>query len=141
MATTPLSAIGPRLTPGEPAPKIEGGGRRLMFDWVAQEIGVYWSGFMLAGVVGTLLVTSVRASRGVAPVEVAMADSLICSTPAVGHLAPAHGDRWPPSLTGSSGADDHRQPISPRPSRMQESSLCRSAGRLTSMIVTSTRLA
>lgn len=45
-----------------------------MFDWVAQENGVYWSGFMLAGavvVVGTLPVISVRASRGVAPVEVA----------------------------------------------------------------------
>jgi hypothetical protein len=46
---------------------------------------------MLAGaivVVGTLLVTSVRASRGVAPVEVGMADILICSTPAVGDLGP-----------------------------------------------------
>jgi hypothetical protein len=62
-----------------------------MFDWVAQENGVYWSGFMLAGaivVVGTLLVTSVRANRGVAPVELGMADILICSTPAVGDLGP-----------------------------------------------------
>jgi hypothetical protein len=46
----------------------------LVFGWVAQENGVYWSGFMLAAavvVLGTLLVISVRASRGVAPVEVA----------------------------------------------------------------------
>ena len=46
----------------------------LVFGWVAQENGVYWSGFMLAGaivVLGTLLVISVHASRGVAPVEVA----------------------------------------------------------------------
>jgi Putative zinc-finger len=45
-----------------------------VFGWVARENGVYRSGFMLAGavvVVGTLLIVSVRASRGVAPVEVA----------------------------------------------------------------------
>ena len=45
-----------------------------MFGWVARENGVYRSGFMLAGavvVVGTLLIVSVRASHGVAPVEVA----------------------------------------------------------------------
>jgi MFS family permease len=46
----------------------------LVFGWTARENGVYWSGFMLAGaavVVGMLLVVSVRAGRGVAPVEVA----------------------------------------------------------------------
>ena len=46
----------------------------LAFGWVAQENGVYLSGFMLAGaavVVATLLILSVRASRGVTPVEVA----------------------------------------------------------------------
>src|SRR5215216_5495122 len=46
----------------------------LMFGWTAQENGVHWSGFMLAGavvVVGVLLIVSVRASRGVAPAEVA----------------------------------------------------------------------
>ena len=46
----------------------------LVFGWAAQENGVHWSGFMFAGavvVVGVLLVVSVRASRGVAPVEVA----------------------------------------------------------------------
>ena len=46
----------------------------LVFGWVARENGVYRSGYMLAGavvVVGILLVVSVRASRGVAPVEVA----------------------------------------------------------------------
>jgi MFS family permease len=46
----------------------------LVFGWAARENGVHWSGFMLAGavvVVGVLLVISVRASRGVAPVEVA----------------------------------------------------------------------
>jgi MFS family permease len=46
----------------------------LVFGWGAAENGVYWSGFMLAAavvVLGTLLVISVRASRGVAPVEVA----------------------------------------------------------------------
>jgi MFS family permease len=46
----------------------------LVFGWAAQENGVHWSGFMLAGavvVVGVLLVVNVRASRGVAPVEVA----------------------------------------------------------------------
>ena len=46
----------------------------LVFGWVARENGVYWSGFLLAGavvVVGTLLILSVRASRGVTPVEVA----------------------------------------------------------------------
>ena len=46
----------------------------LAFGWVARENGVYWSGFLLAGaavVVGTLLIVSVRASRGVTPVEVA----------------------------------------------------------------------
>jgi MFS family permease len=45
----------------------------LVFGWVARENGVSRSGFMLAGavvVVGTLLIVSVRASRGVAPVEV-----------------------------------------------------------------------
>ena len=46
----------------------------LAFGWVARENGVYWSGFLLAGaavVVATLLIVSVRASRGVTPVEVA----------------------------------------------------------------------
>jgi MFS family permease len=46
----------------------------LVFGWAALENGVHWSGFMLAGavlVVAVLLVVSVRASRGVAPVEVA----------------------------------------------------------------------
>ena len=46
----------------------------LAFGWVAQENGVYWSGFLLAGaavVVATLLILSIRASRGVTPVEVA----------------------------------------------------------------------
>lgn len=46
----------------------------LVFGWTAQQNGVHWSGFMLAGavvVVGVLLVVSVRASRGVAPAEVA----------------------------------------------------------------------
>jgi MFS family permease len=46
----------------------------LGFGWVARENGVYRSGFMLAGavvVVATLLIISVRASRGVTPVEVA----------------------------------------------------------------------
>jgi hypothetical protein len=74
MATTPLSAICPRLTPGEPAPKIEGSGRRLMF-WLgsARErrllVRIHAGRRVVA--VGTLLVISVRASRGVAPVEVA----------------------------------------------------------------------
>jgi hypothetical protein len=47
----------------------------LVFGWTARENGVQWSGFLLAGavvVVSVLLVLSVRASRGVAPVEVAM---------------------------------------------------------------------
>ena len=46
----------------------------LVFGWVARDNGVYWSGFMLAGavvIVGTLLILSIRASRGVTPVEVA----------------------------------------------------------------------
>jgi Putative zinc-finger len=46
----------------------------LVFGWVARENGVYKSGYLLAGavvIVGTLLIVSVRASRGVAPVEVA----------------------------------------------------------------------
>ena len=46
----------------------------LVFGWVARQNGVYESGFMLAGaavLVGTLLILSVRAGRGVAPVEVA----------------------------------------------------------------------
>ncbi len=46
----------------------------LAFGWVARENGVYWSGFLLAGaavVVATLLILSIRASRGVTPVEVA----------------------------------------------------------------------
>jgi MFS family permease len=46
----------------------------LVFGWAAREHGVHWSGFMLAGavvVVAALLVVSVRASRGVAPIEVA----------------------------------------------------------------------
>jgi MFS family permease len=45
----------------------------LVFGWAALENGVDWSGFMLAGavvVMAVLLVVSVRASRGVAPVEV-----------------------------------------------------------------------
>ena len=47
----------------------------LVFGWVARDNGVNRSGFMLAGavlVVAVLLVASVRASRGVAPVEVAV---------------------------------------------------------------------
>jgi MFS family permease len=47
----------------------------LVFGWTARENGVYWSGFILAGavlVVGVLLVVSFRASRGAAPVEVAV---------------------------------------------------------------------
>jgi MFS family permease len=46
----------------------------LVFGWAALENGVHWSGFMLAGVVvvvAVLLIVSVRASRGVVPVEVA----------------------------------------------------------------------
>jgi MFS family permease len=46
----------------------------LVFGWAARENGVHWSGFLLAGavvVVSVLLVVSVRASRGVVPVEVA----------------------------------------------------------------------
>ena len=46
----------------------------LVFGWTARENGVYWSGFMLAGaavVVAVLLVLSVRAGHGMAPVEVA----------------------------------------------------------------------
>ena len=47
----------------------------LAFGWTARENGVHWSGFLLAGavvVVSVLLVLSVRASRGVVPVEVAV---------------------------------------------------------------------
>ena|GEM_PF-687519 len=47
----------------------------LVFGWTARENGVHWSGFLLVGavvVVSVLLVLSVRASRGVAPVEVAV---------------------------------------------------------------------
>ena len=43
----------------------------LVFGLVAQQNGVYWSGFMLAGavvVVAVLLVVIIRASRGMAPV-------------------------------------------------------------------------
>jgi MFS family permease len=46
----------------------------LLFGWVAVENGINWSGFMLAGaavVLAVLLVISVRASRGVTPVQVA----------------------------------------------------------------------
>jgi len=46
----------------------------LAFGWAARENGVYWSGYLLAGavvIVGTLLIVTVRASRGAAPVEVA----------------------------------------------------------------------
>ena len=46
----------------------------LVFGWTARENGMDWSGFMLAGavvVVAVLLVLSVRASRGVVPVEAA----------------------------------------------------------------------
>jgi hypothetical protein len=46
----------------------------LAFGWVAAESGINWSGFMLVGavvVLAVLLVVSVRASRGVTPVEVA----------------------------------------------------------------------
>jgi MFS family permease len=46
----------------------------LVFGWVAAENGINWSGFLLVGavvVLGVLLMVSVRASRGVAPVEVA----------------------------------------------------------------------
>jgi MFS family permease len=46
----------------------------LAFGWVAQQNGINWSGLMLAGavvVVAVLLIISVRASRGVAPVDVA----------------------------------------------------------------------
>jgi Putative zinc-finger len=47
----------------------------LVFGLTARENGVHWSGFMLAGavlVVAVLLVAGVRASRGVAPVAVAV---------------------------------------------------------------------
>jgi MFS family permease len=46
----------------------------LAFGWVAAENGINWSGFMLAGaviVLAALLILSVRASRGIAPVQVA----------------------------------------------------------------------
>jgi MFS family permease len=46
----------------------------LVFGWVAAENGINWSGFLLVGavvVLDVLLMVSVRASRGVAPVEVA----------------------------------------------------------------------
>jgi MFS family permease len=46
----------------------------LVFGWVAAENGINRSGLMLAGavvVLGVLLIVSVRASRGVAPVEAA----------------------------------------------------------------------
>jgi MFS family permease len=46
----------------------------LAFGWVAVENGINWSGFMLAGaviVLAALLILSVRASRGVTPVQVA----------------------------------------------------------------------
>jgi MFS family permease len=46
----------------------------LVFGWVAAENGINWSGFLLVGAVAVLdvlLMVSVRASRGVAPVEVA----------------------------------------------------------------------
>jgi predicted MFS family arabinose efflux permease len=45
----------------------------LVFGWVAQQSGVNRSGYLLAGtvvVLAVLLVASVRASRGVAPVEI-----------------------------------------------------------------------
>jgi MFS family permease len=47
----------------------------LVFGWAARKNGVYWSGFMLAGavvVVSVLLIVSVRASRSLPPVEVAV---------------------------------------------------------------------
>jgi hypothetical protein len=47
----------------------------LVFGWVARENGVDRSGFMLAGAVVAVavqLILTVRASRGVAPVEVAV---------------------------------------------------------------------
>jgi MFS family permease len=47
----------------------------LGLGWAARENGVHWSGFMLAGavvVLSVLLIVSVRASRGVTPVEVAV---------------------------------------------------------------------
>jgi MFS family permease len=46
----------------------------LVFGWTARDSGIDRSGFMLAGVVvilSVLLIISVRASRGIAPVEVA----------------------------------------------------------------------
>ena len=46
----------------------------LVFGWVAAENGINWSGFMLIGAVvilGILLVLSIRASRRVAPVQLA----------------------------------------------------------------------
>jgi MFS family permease len=46
----------------------------LAFGWVAAENGINWSGFMLAGaviVLAALLILSVRASRGITPVQVA----------------------------------------------------------------------
>jgi hypothetical protein len=46
----------------------------LVFGWVAAENGINWSGLMLIGAVvilGILLVLSIRASRRVAPVQLA----------------------------------------------------------------------
>jgi MFS family permease len=64
----------------------------LVFGWVARENGVNRSGFMMAGVVlllAVLLVASVRASRGVAAVEVAATakDEAIEVTERTGELA------------------------------------------------------
>jgi MFS family permease len=64
----------------------------LVFGWVARENGVNRSGFMMAGVVlllAVLLVASVRASRGVAAVEVVATakDEAIEVTERTGELA------------------------------------------------------
>jgi hypothetical protein len=64
----------------------------LVFGWVARENGVNRSGFLLVGAVlllAVLLVASIRASRGVAPVEVAVTakEEAIDATERAGGLA------------------------------------------------------
>ena len=64
----------------------------LVFGWVAQQSGVNRSGYLLAGavvVLAVLLVASVRASRGVAPVEVVATarEQAIDATERAGELA------------------------------------------------------
>jgi putative zinc finger protein len=64
----------------------------LVFGWVARENGVNRSGFLLVGAVlllAVLLVASIRASRGVAPVEVVVTakEEAIDATERAGELA------------------------------------------------------